>query len=73
MLEASLATKRLRGRPRHAVPALPVSVRLPPDLHDDLIRLAGVRRQPLTAVIRRALKRELTYLKKSDSGDLPSS
>jgi post-segregation antitoxin (ccd killing protein) len=56
---------RRRGRPRRKTPALPVCVRLSAPVHDALIRLAMTRGISVSAAIRRAIVRELLYLKNS--------
>lgn len=54
--------RRKPGRPR-VFDGTPVSVRLPSDLHDVLVREALRRDVDLSVVIRERLSRALSYLK----------
>jgi hypothetical protein len=54
-----------RGRPRRVVPVTPVCVRLAAPMHDALIKLAVDRGDSVSATIRRAIRRELSYPKNS--------
>jgi hypothetical protein len=58
-------TRRRRGRPKRETPALPICVRLSAPVHDALIRLADRHGVSVSAAIRRAIVRELLYLKNS--------
>lgn len=53
-----------RGRPR-AAPSETVSIRLKGPDHDALAQASLERREPMTDIIRRAIRNELLYLKKS--------
>lgn len=56
---------RRRGRPRRQTPASALCVRLSARMHDALIRMASLRGVSVSAAVRRAIGRELLYLKKS--------
>jgi len=61
-----LCNRRRRGRPRAAVPTVPVSVRLPAPLFDACCHVAQASGRSVPDVVRAAV-REFSYLSNPDA------